>query len=53
MANIIVVHEWWGQNQHARDQALRLAKEGYLAFALDMYGKGKMTTQSWRRRNLD
>ncbi len=41
---IIVVHEWWGQNQHARDSALRLAKQGYVAFALDMYGKGKVTT---------
>jgi dienelactone hydrolase len=41
---IIVVHEWWGHNQHARNQALRLAKEGYVAFALDMYGKGKVTT---------
>jgi len=41
---IIVVHEWWGHNQHARDQALRLAREGYVAFALDMYGKGKVTT---------
>jgi dienelactone hydrolase len=41
---ILVVHEWWGHNQHARDQALRLAKEGYVAFALDMYGKGKVTT---------
>jgi dienelactone hydrolase len=41
---ILVVHEWWGLNQHARDSALRLAKEGYVAFALDMYGKGKVAT---------
>jgi dienelactone hydrolase len=41
---ILVVHEWWGHNQHARDQALRLAKAGYVAFALDMYGKGKLAT---------
>src|SRR5262249_49859708 len=32
---ILVVHEWWGHNQHARNQALRLAKAGYVAFALD------------------
>jgi len=38
---ILVVHEWWGNNEHARNQALRLAKAGYVAFALDMYGKGK------------
>ena len=41
---MIVVHEWWGHNQHARNQAIRLAKAGYVGFALDMYGKGKVTT---------
>ena len=40
---ILVVHEWWGNNKHARNQALRLAKAGYVAFALDMYGQGKVT----------
>jgi dienelactone hydrolase len=39
---VLIVHEWWGLNQHARDQALRLAKAGYVGFALDMYGKGKV-----------
>src|SRR6185503_35579 len=41
---ILVVHEWWGHNQHARNAAERLAKAGYVAFALDMFGKGKVTT---------
>ena len=41
---VLVVHEWWGHNEHARRQAERLAKEGYVAFALDMYGKGKVAT---------
>jgi dienelactone hydrolase len=41
---VLVVHEWWGLNQHARNQAERLAGAGYVAFALDMYGKGKVTT---------
>lgn len=41
---VVVVHEWWGHNAHARRQAERLAKAGYVAFALDMYGKGKVTT---------
>jgi dienelactone hydrolase len=39
---VIVVHEWWGLNQYARDQAVRLARAGYVAFAADMYGKGKV-----------
>src|SRR6185295_9998717 len=40
---VLVVHEWWGHNEHARNQAKRLANEGYVGFALDMYGKGKVT----------
>ena len=41
---ILVVHEWWGLNDHARNQARRLAAAGYVGFALDMYGNGKNTT---------
>ncbi len=41
---VLVVHEWWGHNKHAREQARRLAQAGYVAFALDMYGKGKVAT---------
>ncbi|WP_242342305.1 dienelactone hydrolase family protein [Anaeromyxobacter terrae] len=41
---ILVVHEWWGQNQHARNAATKLAKAGYVGFALDMFGEGKSTT---------
>ncbi|NNC81965.1 MAG: dienelactone hydrolase family protein [Flavobacteriales bacterium] len=38
---VIVVHEWWGHNEHSRNVADKLAEEGYVAFALDMYGDGK------------
>ena len=38
---VVVVHEWWGHNEHVRNQARRLAGAGYVAFALDMYGDGK------------
>jgi len=40
---IIVVHEWWGLNDYARKRARMLAKLGYTAFAIDMYGEGKNT----------
>ena len=40
---VLVVHEWWGLNDYARVRAEQLAKLGYVAFALDMYGKGKLT----------
>jgi dienelactone hydrolase len=39
---VLVVHEWWGHNRHARNQAERLAKSGYVGFALDMYGEGRV-----------
>ena len=41
---MLVVHEWWGHNEHARAQARRLAEAGYVAFALDMYGNGRVTS---------
>ncbi|MEJ2681144.1 MAG: dienelactone hydrolase family protein [Gammaproteobacteria bacterium] len=40
---VIVVHEWWGHNAYARSRAVQLAKLGYTAFALDMYGSGQVT----------
>ena len=41
---ILVVHEWWGLNEYARSRAEQLAGLGYVAFAVDMYGNGKVTT---------
>ena len=41
---VLVVHEWWGLNDHARNQARRLAEAGYVGFAIDMYGAGRVTT---------
>lgn len=40
---VLVVHEWWGHNEHARTQARRLAEAGYVGLALDMYGDRKVT----------
>lgn len=39
---VLVVHEWWGHNDYARRRAEDLAKLGYTALALDMYGDGKL-----------
>lgn len=39
---VLVVHEWWGHNEHARDRARALAAQGYTALAVDMYGEGKI-----------
>jgi dienelactone hydrolase len=38
---IIVVHEWWGNNDYTRKRANMLAGLGYTALAVDMYGEGK------------
>jgi len=38
---VLVVHEWWGHNEFAREQAHKLAELGYVALAVDMYGDGK------------
>lgn len=39
---VLVVHEWWDLNDHARAVADALAKAGYVALAVDMHGEGKI-----------
>lgn len=39
---VLVVHEWWGNNDYTRKRADMLAELGYTAIALDMYGDGKV-----------
>ncbi len=41
---VLVVHEWWGHNDYAKRRAAELAEHGYVAFALDMFGTGKVTS---------
>lgn len=38
---ILVVHDWTGLNEHVKERAERLAKLGYVALAVDMYGDAK------------
>jgi carboxymethylenebutenolidase len=40
---IIVVHEWWGLNDWVKEQASKLADEGYAALAIDLY-RGQVAT---------
>lgn len=42
---ILVVHEWWGLNDYAKERARMLAELGYVAFAADMYGGNRITDQ--------
>ncbi|MEM8996604.1 MAG: dienelactone hydrolase family protein [Acidobacteriota bacterium] len=39
---VLVVHEWWGHDAYAQERAKQLAAAGFTAFALDMYGAGKL-----------
>jgi dienelactone hydrolase len=39
---VLVVHEWWGLNDFAKGRANELAKLGYVAFACDLFGGGKV-----------
>jgi dienelactone hydrolase len=39
---ILVCHDWSGKNDFSCGKADKLAELGYVGFALDMYGKGKI-----------
>jgi len=38
LPGLIVIHEWWGLNDNIRQVTERLAGEGYVALAVDLYG---------------
>ena len=40
---IIVIHEYWGLNDWVKEQASKLADQGYVALAIDLY-RGKVAT---------
>src|SRR5499427_2395844 len=42
---IIVIHEWWGLNDWVKEQASKLAAQGYAALAIDLY-RGKVADSS-------
>ena len=49
--SIVVVHEWWGLNGQIRDQAQRIAKQGYAAIVPDLY-HGKVTDDPMKAHEL-
>ena len=51
MPAVIMIHEWWGLNEHIKNQADLLAKEGYVVLAVDLY-RGEVATDSNRAMAL-
>jgi carboxymethylenebutenolidase len=42
---IIVIHEWWGLNDWVKEETVKLAEQGYVALAVDLY-RGKVAADS-------
>jgi carboxymethylenebutenolidase len=40
---VVVIHEWWGLNDWVKEEASKLADQGYVALAIDLY-RGKVAT---------
>jgi carboxymethylenebutenolidase len=34
---VVAIHEWWGLNDWARQSALKIAEQGYVTLAIDLY----------------
>lgn len=50
---VIVIHEWWGLNDHIRDLTARFAAEGLLAMAIDLYDAPATTDAAEAMRRVN
>jgi carboxymethylenebutenolidase len=48
---IIIIHEWWDLNEWVKEQAEKLAANGYVTLAVDLY-QGRVTTDRSEARKL-
>ena len=48
---VVMIQEWWGLNPHIEDMARRLAREGFVVLAPDLY-HGAVTTEPDEARKL-
>jgi dienelactone hydrolase len=49
---VLVVPEWWGMTDYPKMRVRELAKLGYLAIAVDMYGNGKTAADPKEAKRL-
>ena len=50
---IILIHDWWGVNDDIRTAANRLASEGFMVLAIDLYsGETATTAQEARQKTI-
>jgi carboxymethylenebutenolidase len=47
---VVVIHEWWGLNDHIRAMASELAGEGYRVLAVDLFGTVAATPDEAREQ---
>ena len=50
---VLVVHEWWGLDEHMRGRSRMLADLGYNALAVDMYGEGACAAHPLEAERLE
>ena len=48
---ILLIHEWWGLNDHIKSVAVEFARQGYIALAVDLYD-GNVATEPDAARSL-
>lgn len=48
---LVVIHEWWGLNEQIKGLAEKLAGEGYVALAVDLY-RGRVTADPTEAHEL-
>ncbi len=41
---VVMIHEWWGLNDNVRNEAQKLAREGYVVLAVDLYYQNSAQT---------
>lgn len=48
---VVLIHEWWGLNDHIKEVAIAMAQEGYTVFAVDLYN-GEVAHESSKAMEL-